>query len=111
MSIRIQKLDRQYIQNVDEFPVDRLVYAYRLVERNIDYLIILDSYHYITLSVLKSIDSSNSQTTCQNAVLRRRDTAALEVTENGDASLEFRIFMHKTVCIILGAAGTVLLAL
>ena len=104
------RLDGQDIQHVDELAVDRLVDADGLVERNIYDLVVLDSDHHVTLSVLESLDCSDTHAACKDTVVGCRDTSALKMAEDGHTRLELRIFMDKTVSIILGSACTVLLA-
>ena len=74
-------------------------------------MVVFDSYHDIALTVLEGFDGSDSKPAGKNAVLSSRDTSALEMPEDGDAGFEFRIFMHKTVGIIMGTSGPVFLAL
>ena len=76
---KVSKLYRQHIQHIDQLPVNRLVDADRLVERHVDDLVILDTDHDISLTVLESLDCRYSQAACKDPVVGCRDSSALEV--------------------------------
>lgn len=54
------KLYRKHIQYIDKFPVDRFVDPDGLVERDIDYLVVLDADHDVALAVLEGFDGGDS---------------------------------------------------
>ena len=108
---KITFLNRQNIQHIDQFAVNRLVNSDGFIEWNIYYLVILHTYHDIALTVLQCLDCSHSQTAGKDTVLGSRHTTTLKMAEYSHTCLELWIFMHKTVRIILGSACTVLLAL
>ena len=103
--------DGKDVENIDKLTVYRLVDPDGLIERNIDYLVVLHTDHHVALTVLEGFDGSDSQAAREDAVVGGRYSAALEMAENGDAGLELRVLVYETVCIILGSACAVLLAL
>lgn len=109
--IALRELNGKDVEDVDEFLVYRLVDVDGFIYRNIDNLVILDTYHYVPLSVLERLDGRHTQTAGENTVLSRRATSPLQMSEYGYTGLIFRIFLEQTVSIILSSARTVLLAL
>ena len=107
----VESLDGKNVENVDQLAVYRLINADCLVERDIDNLVVLDAYHDVALPILQSFDCCDSQAAGKDAVLSCRTSASLQMSEDGHTRFVLRIFMNQTVCIIVGTACAVLLAL
>ena len=96
----IDVLDRQFVQNIDKFFIDRFIHFDSLVERNIYNLVIVNTYHNVSLFFLQCFNCSNSQTACQYTVECAWSTSTLQVSEDGYTYVIFRIFLANTVCIV-----------
>ena len=64
-------LDAQFVEYCDESFVETLIGTYALGERYIYYIVVAIAYHHVALPLFDSLDSTNTCTTCQNAVASR----------------------------------------
>ena len=90
---RRRRLNGQDGQNVDEFLVNRFIQFDGLSDRNVNDLVVGDTYHDVPLALLQSLDAGVAEAAGEDPVVGGRASSTLEMAQDGDTDIIFRILL------------------
>ena len=92
--------DRQLLEHADKPPVDGFVVFNRLGEWDVDDLVMLYAYHDVALPFEQSLYAGSTEAACQDAVISRRASSPLEVSEDRHTNIVLGILIFDTLGIV-----------